>query len=211
MTMMLECQPHCALLRHTSFWTICWKISFSLRNAIYILHIILVQNKTVMHIIGSCASYGGSVQGPAGCRVPSAALQVWHGARCPALRVRHGAAGKVFPQRGTPALWPRGIPATGVGNRDLALKPYAPISTQTICTQPICTQTICTQAICTACSTTWSPCFSHWQRQPGKDDTCLKGGLTLHPLGNCLAQGSTILDKGRLECIADCINLARWI
>ena len=48
------------------------------------------------------------------CRVPSAAL-----------RVRHGAAGKVFPQRGTPALWPRGIPATGVGNRDLALKPFA--------------------------------------------------------------------------------------
>ena len=56
-----------------------------------------------------------------------------------------------------------------------------------------------------------APQLGHRVSVTGKGDTCLKGGLTLHPLGNCLAQGSTILDKGRLECIADCINLARWI
>ena len=65
--------------------------------------------------------YKSGTKSVARCTVPGTTSPALH----PALRVRHGAAGKVFSRRGTPALWPRGIRATGVGNRDLALKPYA--------------------------------------------------------------------------------------
>ena len=175
-----------------------------------ILHNISLQNKTVMHS-GSCASYRGRrVEGSAGCR-----CVVRHGAApgttsCAAPGTTSPAreAGKVFPRRSTPALRPRGISATGVGNRDLALKPYSLPASHDLAPLGGGHDLLGHHV-----SAALKGCL--------EGNTCLRGGHWSPswqlPIVNCLPpdsirelQWTKVNLSSRLEWSADCINLAIW-